>query len=107
MREELNEAADIIAEKERGEEMGPVPMEEEQEPVYYNPVYSQMPPSAPTALNKTIFNVIPVPEPKVEPTIPNLQQDVHYEAMPSQPPPNFETKHNQSFEDSPPFNAVF
>ena len=100
MREELNEAADIIAEKERvEEEMGPVPMEEEQEPVYYNPVYSQMPPSAPTT-SKTIFDVLKEKiEPTIgfdyklnEPSIPNLQQNVHYEAMPSQPPPNFDDK---------------
>ena len=45
MKAELIEATDIIAEKERGEEeMGLVPMEEEQEPVYFNPLYSQMPP---------------------------------------------------------------
>ena len=70
MRAELIEVANIITEKERGEEeMGPVPMEEEQEELYFNPVCSQGPPPAPTASNKTIFNAILVPRMKVEPTI--------------------------------------
>ena len=115
MKAELIEAADIIAEKERGEEeMGPVPMEEEQEPVYFNPLYSQVPPSVPTA-SKTIFDVVKEKmEPTIgfnyklnEPSIPNLQQDVQYQSMPPQPPPNFDVRNNQAFEDTPPFNAVF
>ena len=58
MKTELIEAADIITEKEKEEEgLGPVPMEEEQEELYFNPIYSQMPPSAPNASNKTIFNM--------------------------------------------------
>ena len=42
-----------------------------------------------------------------EPVIPNLQQNVHYQTMPPQPPPNFDTRNNQLFEDSPPFSSVF
>ena len=67
-------------------------MEEEREPLYYNPVYSQMPPSTPNA-SKTISDAIPVPGKKLEPTIafdyklnepsiPNLQQNVQYQSMP-------------------------
>ena len=118
MKAKLIEAAYIIAEKEREEEgLGPVPMEEEREELYYNPVYSQMPPSAPNA-SKTIFDAILVPGKKLEPTIAfdyklneptlqDLQKNVQYQSMPPQPPPNFDMRTNQIFEDSPPFNAIF
>ena len=88
--------------------------------MFINPIFSQQtPPQAPAASNETIFQTaIPVPGMNLEPTItfdrvlnepmiPNLQQDVHYQSMPPQPPPNFDIRNNQSFEDAPPFNAVF
>ena len=90
MKAELIEAIDIITEKEREEEgLGLVPMEEEREELYFNLVYTQVPPSASATPNKTIFNTMLVlgmnVEPTItfdyklnEPTIPNLQQDVHY-----------------------------
>ena len=118
LKAELIEAADIIAEKERGEgEMGPVPMEEEWEPVYFNPVYSQMPPSTPTA-SKTIFDAMPVPGMNVAPTfafdyklnepiVPDIWPNVHYQSMPPQPLPTFQTRNNQIYNDNSPFGAMF
>ena len=88
--------------------------------MFINPVFSQQaPPPAPAASNETNFQTaIPVPgmnlEPTItidrilnEPTIPDLQLDVHYQSMLPQAPPNFEMRNNQLFEDSPPFSSVF
>ena len=118
MKAELIEAAGIIAERE--EALGQEPMENIQETMFVNPVCSQQaPPQAPAASNETIFqSAIPVSmmnvEPTItrdrilnEPTIPNFQPYVNYQTMPSQPPPNFDTRNNQLFEDSPPFSSVF
>ena len=80
-------------------------MEDIQETMFINHVFSQQaPPPAPAASNETNFQTaIPVPgmnlEPTItfdrilnEPVIPNLQQDVYYQSMPPQPPPSFDTR---------------
>ena len=57
MKTELRETVDIITENERGgEEMGvPKPMEDVWEIIFHNPVYSQVPPSAPAVSTETNF----------------------------------------------------
>ena len=56
MKAELMEAANIIAEKEREEEgLGAEPMEDVRENMFYNPVYSQVPPSAPATSQEMNF----------------------------------------------------
>ena len=54
MKTELIEAVDIIAERE--EALGQEPMEDIQETMFINPVFSQQdPPPAPAASNERIF----------------------------------------------------
>ena len=54
MKAKLIEAVDIIAERE--EALGQEPMEDIQETMFVNPVFSQQaPPQAPAASNETIF----------------------------------------------------
>ena len=89
MKAELIEAADIIAERE--EALGQGPMEDVQETMFVNLVFTQQaPPQALAASNEMNFqSVIPVPKSNMEltitldritnePTIPNLQHSVQY-----------------------------
>ena len=96
-------------------------MEDIHETMFVNPIFSQQPapPLALAAFNETIFHTaILVLGMNVEPTItfdcklnklviPNLQQNVQYQRMPSQPPPSFTTRNNQLCDDNSPFSAVF
>ena len=117
MKTELIEAADIIAERE--EALGQELVEDIQEMMFVNSVFSQQaPPQAPATSNEMNFQtMILVPEMNVELTItydrklnelviPNLQQNVQYQSMPPQLPPSFITRNNQLYEDQSPFGAT-
>ena len=69
MKAELIEAVDIIVERE--EALGQEPMEDIQEMIFVNPIFSQQaPPPASAASNETNFQTaIPVPGMNLEPTI--------------------------------------
>ena len=118
MKAELIEATNIIAERE--ETLGQEPMEDIQETMFINSVFLQQAPSqAPVVSNETNFqSAIPILENNMEltitfdrtmnePIIPNLQHNVQYQSMPPQPPPAFQTRNNQLYEEQSPFGTVF